>query len=349
MSLLLTVIGLFAIATTLLPLWRKEAWWVRVWDFPRLQIAALAAVSGLGIWLGNPPQTTIDSLFILALAGCSIFQAARVLPYTRLGPQQVQRSRSPQEGTMLRLLCANVQCGNRNVGRLLEIVSVADPDIILAVEPDNWWQEGLRPLEKNYPYRVEYPLGNTYGMLLYSRLQLLSPEIRFLVQPDIPSIHALVRLRNGSLCGLHCVHPRPPVPPQHERSTERDAELLLIGRELPASDLPQIVMGDLNDVAWSSTTRLFQKVSGLLDPRRGRGLYNTFHAKIPLLRFSLDHVFHSSHFRVVAFERLPYFGSDHFPVFICLNLEPGAVCEQPSMPAPDADERATAQAKIART
>lgn len=168
------------------------------------------------------------------------------------------------------------------------------------------------------------PQDNTYGMLLYSRLELLDARIQFLVEDDVPSIHARLRLRCGQEVELRCLHPLPPAPGESSRSTERDAELLLVGKEIKALQAPGLVCGDLNDVAWSRTNDLFCAVSGLLDPRVGRGFFHTFNSKWPLIRFPLDHVFHSAHFRHVEFRRLRHWGSDHFPVYIKLSFEPDA-------------------------
>lgn len=91
----------------------------------------------------------------------------------------------------------------------------------------------------------------------------------------------------------------------------------LVGREARKGTAPAIVAGDLNDVAWSRTNQLFHEVSGLLDPRIGRGTYSTFNANWPL-----DDVFFEEAFRLLELEVMPDVGSDHFPIFV-------AVCHHP--------------------
>jgi endonuclease/exonuclease/phosphatase (EEP) superfamily protein YafD len=235
--------------------------------------------------------------------------------------------------------------GNHNAARLKQIIREVDPDIILTLETDQWWKDQLQELEQTYPFTVLQPQDNTYGMLLYSRLEFINPEVKFLIQNDVPSMHTRIKLPSGQEIALHCVHPKPPFPTEDESSTERDAELLIIGREIKKKHIPVIVMGDLNDVGWSRTSDLFQNISGLLDPRIGRGFYNTFHAKYPFLRFPLDHFFHSNHFRMVNFKRLEYFGSDHFPVFITLSYEPEAKSQQEELHA-NGSEQKEAKEKI---
>jgi endonuclease/exonuclease/phosphatase (EEP) superfamily protein YafD len=182
-------------------------------------------------------------------------------------------------------------------------------------------------------------------MILYSRLPLVQSEVKFLVEPEIPSIHARLCLRSGALVELIAVHPRPPQPAVD--TAERDAELILIGRQAKASRAPTIVAGDLNDVGWSQTTRLLQQVSGLLDPRRGRELYATYHADYPVLRYPLDHLFHSRECRLGRMAVLDYFGSHHFPLLVELSYEPEHQWEQ-ELPRTDAAERRQAEEKLER-
>ena len=338
--------GLLLIAATAVPILRADAWWIRMLDFPRLQILVLLAAVALA-YLPFATGSVLSLAFLAALAASVAYQARMMFPYTRLARTQVLPSERATPESTVTVLFVNVLMDNRKAARLKEILRAADPDVILAVEADEWWRSTLGYLRATHPHAVEHPRDNTYGMLLYSRLELLDPQVKFMIQDDVPSIHARLRLRSGDEVELRCLHPRPPAPQEAERSTERDAEILLVGRALKANPRPAMVLGDLNDVAWSRTTSQFQAVSGLLDPRVGRGFYSTFHASYPFLRYPLDHCFHSSHFRLVSFRRLPRFGSDHFPVCIRLSYEPEAAREQPK-PRASAEKKQEANEKIAR-
>lgn len=333
------------IGATLLPLSRSDAWWVRIFDFPRLQLTLCYLVIFAMYVLAREDPSAADHVFLALLAACLAYQLWRMYPYTPLARVEVARGSSDQRDSAVGILISNVCMDNRNTKVLRELIAENDPDLMLFVETNAWWEQALGDLETSYPYTVRSIKDNTYGMLLFSRLELRNAKLRFLVQDDVPSIAAEVRLPSGKSIQLRCVHPRPPAPQESDRSTERDAELLIVAKELQGRDDPTIVAGDLNDVAWSRTNTLFKRISGLVDPRVGRGFFSTFNAKWPMLRYPLDHVFCSTQFRVLAFKVLRNCGSDHFPVFARLSLEPSATAE-PHEPPPTPDEQREAREKI---
>ncbi|MBD2722494.1 endonuclease/exonuclease/phosphatase family protein [Hymenobacter armeniacus] len=345
------LIGGAALVATLMPLLRHTAWWIRVFDFPRLQIVlALVLVAAASLALGHAGAGRGQQLFLLALAAATVYQLLRIIPYTRLVPKDVADStRTHDPRAELSLVVMNVLQYNREGALALATVRAADPDVIMAVETDAWWYEQLQPLEETHPYTCHEPLDNTYGLLFFSRLPLKGCQIKYLLDDDIPSLHTHVQLPDGrTWVRLYGLHPKPPAPQESKTSTKRDAELLLVGKEVDRRDEATIVFGDMNDVAWSHTSELFRRVSGLLDPRVGRGLMPTFHADYRLLRWPLDHVFVSAHFQVVDMRRLPHVGSDHFPIFVRLSYEPQHKAEQEeNAEQADAEDRAEADEKIA--
>ncbi|WP_206073083.1 endonuclease/exonuclease/phosphatase family protein [Pontibacter flavimaris] len=342
---ILVVLTYVLAIVTLLPLWRHNAWWVRGFDFPRLQFMAFSffMLVAEAIFLDFSRYSTWVMMGIAL--GCFCFHVGWILPYTTFYPVEVKPARSRRPNNLIRIMTANVLMPNRNYKGLLELVKQHQPDVLVTLETDLWWEGKLSVLENEYRHTLKCPLDNKYGMHVYSRLPLEDAAIQFLVEPHVPSMHALVVLRSGVKVRAHFLHPAPPSPTENPDSSERDAELLVVAKSVSDKNDPIIVSGDLNDVAWSETTRLFRKISGLLDPRIGRGMYNTFHAGFWFARWPLDHLFHSEHFTLSHISRLPYFGSDHFPMLVELVYDVTHGADQQGLEA-DEDDLEWAESKI---
>ncbi|ENV00208.1 endonuclease/exonuclease/phosphatase family protein [Acinetobacter variabilis] len=342
-------IQIMAIVVIWLSFWSlipRDEWWIRGADFPRLQILVLGFIAFVLFLLVDHPWTAFNQLLFVGLIAALAYQLKMVLPYTFVWKKQVKQVKQDQldPDRQISLIVSNVLTTNTKYHLLIEQIQIHQPDLVLTLETDDAWQDALAVIEPDYPYRVPVPLDNLYGMHLYSKLELSETEVKFILSDEIPSIHTKVLLRSGQPVQLYCLHPKPPSPTEAKDSTLRDAELLIVGDQIKDLDESCIVMGDLNDVAWSRTTRLFQRISGLLDPRVGRRYVNTFHADYPLLRWSLDHVFHSTDFALVHMERLKHVGSDHFPVY--LVLQTGRVFEhhQEALEETDQDDQEAKEA-----
>jgi endonuclease/exonuclease/phosphatase (EEP) superfamily protein YafD len=320
MRILTLIFCLIVITATGLPLINSAAWWIRIFDFPRTQIAALSLLALILAFLFVDFKWKYKLMLLLLLAVSFVYQVKFIIVYTPIYRTQAKESNKPIGLNTFSLLVSNVKMDNDEKERFHALVKTYNPDILLINEPDQSWAESIGRLDGRYPNSIKYPLDNTYGMILLSKFPLSDSSVNFLVKDDIPSIFTRITLPSGSKIDFYGVHPEPPMPGTD--TYERDTELLIIGKKIRNTDNPTIIAGDLNDVGWSVTSRLFREYSGLVDPREGRGLYNTYNVFVPLFRYPLDHIFYSTEFGLITLKKLEAIGSDHFPILIVLNYEP---------------------------
>lgn len=315
---IITPISLFLLVASILPLISQPHGVFRTFEFPRMQLAFLAVGSIATTLLVLPNSSAaiwIISMLLLVLA----LQLSKILRFTPIWPRRsVDFDGDPQSTPCVRLMVCNVKQSNTNVQAVCDLIEKHDPDIAVFVETDQRWIDALKDSASKYKYQLAQPMDNTYGMFLISKLRLLDHQIRFLLNEEVPSFDAMVEVGNGDKFRLITVHPEPPLP--NNDTIARDAEIAFVGKLVRHDDHPVIVTGDLNDVAWSTTTRRFLRLSRLVDPREGRGQYNTFDARFFFMRWPLDHLFHSPHFQLINLKRLPFVGSDHFPMLYDLAL-----------------------------
>lgn len=312
------VVSCIVIAASLLSLvYDLPYWYSKVLDFPRQQYLILATIC-LFIFAFLIKKWNWPSILLMTGLIAAIFiQSVRIFPYwfgSKTVPDAVENF---SEENSVSILLSNVLIDNRKSAKVLKAVKDSNPDMFLAMEVDQWWLDELASLKKDYPYFMEQPNDKAYGMALYSKLPLKEKKLKYLKHKNVPSFHVRVEMPSGKNFRLHAVHPVAPMPSDQYPDNVGEAEvaLLKVGELVAKEEIPSLVAGDFNDVAWSHTARLFGKSGGLNNVRIGRGLFNSFDATSMVMRWPLDHFFVTEEFYVADLKKLGKVGSDHFPVY----------------------------------
>ncbi len=319
------------VVTTALPVVPSHRWWVRAWDFPRVQLLFL----GVAVLLAAAFLSTSWKWAVIGIvaAGC-IYQAIRIIPYTPVMPTEMDLLEKRDTGSQVVILSINVEEPNEEYDAVARQIAEIDPDILFLMETDQTWYDRLEEHISPYPRIVTELRDNFYGMIFATRLKVHQARITYLTPDNTPTLFAELETRTGEKFRFVGLHPRPPVP--GNKTDDRDAQIIYSARFARKQDMPLIAVGDFNDAAWSDTSRRFKHVGGYVDPRIGRGMIASFDAKSRLLRAPIDQFYATPDIGVVQFRRGPEVGSDHFPLISRIELDQeqvrGANRPPPEMP-----------------
>ncbi len=316
MELTFQILAAITMIGTMVSSSRKTNWWVKVCDVSRVHIASvmflLIVFAIFFLPLSTPWVLVTMAILFIGL----LYHLMIITPFFPFSKKELLAT-TKTDGK-ISVLSVNVRLKNKKYQNLINLIEEINPDVFLLTEVDQIWLDAIDRLRTNYPYTVLNPLDNTYGIALYSKLKLENSEVKYMVQKDIPSIHTSIKFHNRDI-QLLGLHPRPPAP--WTQPEKKDIELIMVAGLSNINSKPTIVTGDLNDVGWSKITVNFKQISGLLDPRIGRGFFNTYNALIPVFQFPVDHFFVSKHFKLITIKKLKAIGSDHYPVLLEINLE----------------------------
>jgi len=74
LQIALYTFGALAIILTILPFFKFGMWWIRIGEFPRLQIAFLCLATAILFVLSQPfPLRPIETVFLISLIICAVY------------------------------------------------------------------------------------------------------------------------------------------------------------------------------------------------------------------------------------------------------------------------------------
>ncbi|RYZ52022.1 MAG: endonuclease/exonuclease/phosphatase, partial [Proteobacteria bacterium] len=124
------------LVSSLVPAFKGKAWWVRAWDFPRLQLGAAGA--GLLAYASKSlAQGSKEKRAAIAMIGTSLaLDAYRILPYSPIASLDLLPAEKTDPDQQISLLTCNVYQYNKQRRPLLDLIKRTAPDIVFLLEVD---------------------------------------------------------------------------------------------------------------------------------------------------------------------------------------------------------------------
>ena len=302
-SRLIRLVFLAVSLATVVSLFSRANWFAELFSHFRFYFLLTQALLVL-IFLHSGRHVLMATTILLAIPN-----AWYVMPY--LTPLVMSQSAAAVEEGGIDIVAINVNYRNADHEKLRQYLESASPDVIVIAEMTNEWSQALGFLHESYPYSTGTSRPDPWGLVLFSRLPLAEAELLDLGVPG--TVHARVILDAGSQpLQVFAVHLYSPTNAQ--RAERRNRQLADLARRVSESQLPTIVIGDLNVTPFSPYFDRLLQTAGVVDARRPSGFHFTWPTSAVPLWIPIDHVLSGPSVNVTRVDRGPDTGSDHYPL-----------------------------------
>lgn len=127
-----------SLIATLASLIRWDDWWIRIFDFPRIQIFVVNLISIVLFLSLEISFNFLNASFLILLLLALVYQGKKIYPYTPLAKKQVAKLVRSQNGEPICVLVSNVYTPNQNSKALIKLIDTHNPDLVLTLKSDLW-------------------------------------------------------------------------------------------------------------------------------------------------------------------------------------------------------------------
>ncbi|MEO6054495.1 MAG: endonuclease/exonuclease/phosphatase family protein [Chthoniobacterales bacterium] len=279
----------------------KTYWLFDLFSHFRLQYIAYFVVAGLVFFFLKRMRVF---LFCCVM---TLVLAAPLWPYYFSG-------KSAAHEKPIKVISFNVNSANTNFAGIRKFLISENADVVLLLELSPAMLRETEELHTRYPYRIEEPRLDNFGIAVFSKHPFRSREVHSFGDSEIPYVEFEVAIDGGSY-RFFGVHTLPPV--GAAASAARNDELHEISRAMRARhDESVIMMGDFNMSAFSPWFAEILGNTGVKDSACGFGISLTWMRSSWVFAIPIDQMLISAPLDVLTRSIGNDYGSDHNPLIV---------------------------------